>query len=377
MRILFVTAIFPPDHGGPASYVPAMAKALGERNHDIVAVVTLSDALEEDDGDFDFPVVRLPRALNRFLRMLSTVTTIYRLSKSADVVYLNGLVLEGIVACKVLATRPVVVKVVGDLIWEKWRNKVHYASDLDTFQSQRLPLKWTLLRAVQSWYTAKADAVITPSRYLAGVVAGWNVPQARVHVVYNAVPRSEATAPRLSREAFDLVTAARLVPWKGIAELIELAKQANWSLKIIGDGPLRSDLQRLAAQAGVTGPRIVFTGHIPHESVASELSSAAVFVLNSSYEGLPHIVLEAMVMGLPVVATGAGGTPEVVNHGTDGFLVPVGNKAALRERLSELLSDRELRFRFGNAGRRNVQRRFSFETMVRDTEAVLDACAAS
>jgi glycosyltransferase involved in cell wall biosynthesis len=377
VRVLFVTGIFPPDLGGPASYVAAIAKALHGRNHEIVAVVTLSDALDHDDSRFGFRVVRVPRDLNRLERMLRTINVIRRLSKTADVVCLNGLVLEGVLACKLLGSRPVVIKVVGDLIWEKWCNSRHNTTDLDRFQKQDLPVKWRLLRAIQSWYTGKADAVITPSRYLADIVAGWGIARPRLHVVYNAVSISESAAKRTSRQAFDLVTAARLVPWKGIAELIEVAQKGNWSLKIIGDGPLKLELQHCAAASGANGARIVFTGQIPHEAVASELSSGAVFVLNSSYEGLPHVVLEAMAVGLPVVATEAGGTLELIRHGSTGFLVPVGDKAALQARLADLLSNRDLRARFGSAGQRSVRERFSFETMVQQTEAILRACAAS
>ena len=89
MRVLLVTGIFPPDHGGPASYVPAIASGLKEREHEIVAVITLSDSLAHDDSHFGFPVVRLPRARFRPKRLLQTIVAIYRLAQLSDVVYLK------------------------------------------------------------------------------------------------------------------------------------------------------------------------------------------------------------------------------------------------------------------------------------------------
>src|SRR6185503_14029509 len=113
MKVLLVTGIFPPDAGGPARYVPQMASALA-RQHEVVAVVTLSDRLDHDDRAFGFRVVRIARNQNRQLRRWRTVRTIAREAGRADVVYLNGLVLEGKVATRLLARRPTVIKVVGD-----------------------------------------------------------------------------------------------------------------------------------------------------------------------------------------------------------------------------------------------------------------------
>jgi glycosyltransferase involved in cell wall biosynthesis len=370
MRVLVVTALFPPDHGGPATYVPRIAAALQERGHE-VAVIALGDKAFEES--YPFRVVRIPRSMPRPLRVLRTIGEIWRRCGGADVVYLNGLALEGIVAAKVLRRRRAVVKVVGDLIWERARNQGATAEDLDAFQAARQPAKWRFLRRLQGWYTGKADAVITPSRYLAGVVRGWGVEARRIHVVHNAAETAGAGEERVKR--YDLVTVARLVPWKGLEELVGLAAAAGWSLRIVGEGPLRPVLERRVREAGAGG-RISLAGHVGREQVPAEILKAKVFVLNSRYEGLPHVVLEAMALGVPVVATAAGGTPEALRDTLEGYLVPVGDTGLLRSRLAELLADEALRKRLGNAGRQGVQERFSLESMVRETEAVLRAAAA-
>jgi glycosyltransferase involved in cell wall biosynthesis len=368
-KLLIVTGIFPPDHGGPASYVPAIAMALAQHDDKILAVVTLSDSLVHDDSSYPFTVRRLARAKPWWQRAWNAVAEIRRFAKQADVVYLNGLVLEGVIACRLLSRRPVVVKVVGDLIWERARNQRAYAGRLDDFQSAKLSWKWQFLRALQSWYTARAALVICPSRYLADIVAGWGVSRERIRVIYNAV-RPPRDAAGMEPE-FDIVTAARLVPWKGIAELIRVAAAGHWSLKVVGDGPLREELETTAHQLGA---HVHFTGHVESVEVATHIRSGRVFVLNSTYEGLPHIVLEAKLAGVPVIATAAGGTPEVVGAPDAGVLVPTGDLERLAAELSRLLADGALRATIVASSFRQIEKDFSYERMVEQTADALAAC---
>jgi glycosyltransferase involved in cell wall biosynthesis len=362
MRILLVTGIFPPDHGGPASYVPMIASELKARNHEIVAIVTLSDVV--DGNGYAFPIVRLRRGMWRPLRVVRTIWTILRLSRRADVTYLNGLALEGIIATG-LSRRRVVLKVVGDLIWEKARNARATQLDLDEFQRAKLPLRWRMLRRLQGLYTGRADSVIVPSAYLGAIVRGWGVDPAKIRIIHNAVPLPPPgrIAPR-----YDLITVARLVPWKGIAELIEVAGNNGWSLRIVGDGPLMPELTR---QAAALRADVSFAGHVRPDRICEELRSAHLFVLNSSYEGLPHIVLEAKAAGVPVIATAAGGTGEIMRHDVDGWVVPVGSRESLTHAIRHLLSHADVRARLAEQGRRQVVAEHSVRKLTDDTEAAL------
>jgi glycosyltransferase involved in cell wall biosynthesis len=187
MDVLIVTGIFPPDHGGPASYVPIIAEGIKSAGHNIIGVVTLSDSIDESDTKFSFPVYRITRSRIKILRWAIIILKVAKLAKSADIVYLNGLVLEGVVAAKILVKRPVVIKVVGDLIWEKARNCKATSLELDEFQECKLSPKWKFLRWLQSYYMNCADAIIVPSNYLATVVKNWKVPSQKITVVYNSV----------------------------------------------------------------------------------------------------------------------------------------------------------------------------------------------
>lgn len=374
LRILIVTGIFPPDIGGPAHYVPGMAQALQLRGHD-VRVVTLADNPQETRGAYAFPVERIGRRQPRLLRMARTIARIAHLGRAADVLYLNGLVLEGVIA-SMLCRKPAVVKVVGDLMWERAQARGRRET-LDEFQNVTLPFTWQFLRTLQSLYMRAATRIITPSRYLKSIVVGWGIPDERVAVVYNAVEQAaeepHGEPPSQAPAVFDVVTVGRLVPWKGIDALIRICARQGWRLLVVGDGPLRNELTQLAQVAGAD---VTFLGSVAQKTVAGHMKQAKVFVLNSSYEGLPHIVLEAKMAGVPVIATAVGGTPECIDHDVDGLLVPAGNETQLEAAIVRVIGDARLRGLLVANATAQMSKTFGYDTMVDETEAILRQHAA-
>jgi glycosyltransferase involved in cell wall biosynthesis len=370
VRVLFVTGVFPPDIGGPASYVPRMATALHDRGHD-VQIVTLADrSVIRGAPHDDMAVHRIERQIPKPIRMLRSISLIRAKALHADLIYANGLVLEAIIAGR-LAAKPVVVKVVGDLMWERARN-AGWTGSLDAFQTVSLSLRWRALRVLQNAYMRMAKVVITPSEYLKRIVVGWGVPADRVSVVYNAVPEQAVDGSVVPD--VDIVSVGRLVPWKGFGQLIEIAARRDWSLSIVGDGPLRRTLEN---RTRTLGARVRFEGHLAQAKVADAIRRGKVFVLNSSYEGLPHIVLESMAAGVPVVATAAGGTPETIADGETGRLVPVDNETLLEQAIASLLEEPEVGRALAGAARKCLADRFSVERMVGDTERLLLAAQAT
>ncbi len=365
MKILVVTSIFPPDHGGPASYVPAICTALSD--HHQVQVITLADDVNSSDY-YPFSIVRIPRQMNRLLRTIKVISEIYRCAKFSDVVYLNGLVFEGVLAAKILSRKKVVIKVVGDLIWERARLARVTQCLVHEFHAEKLSLYWRFLRRLQCWYTQRADKVITPSEYLRKVVQSWGVERDKTTTIYNAVEIAEPS--NLLESEFDFVTVCRLVPWKGVDVLIRLAAKNGWRLNIVGDGPDRAVLEALVRSLDARS-LVVFSGHVPKERVSHELRRARVFVLNSSYEGLPHVVLEAKAAGVPVIATAVGGTPEAIRDGWDGALVDHDDIHSLEKTLMSLLSDHSLRTKYVDNSLARMVSEFSFDQMVRRTEELL------
>src|SRR5437867_4020126 len=121
----------------------------------------------------------------------------------------------------------------------------------------------------------------------------------------------------------------------------------------------------MAKRLGLEG-RVVFTG--VRSDVAGVLSQVAVSVLPSLSEGVSNTVLESMAAGVPVVATRVGGTPEAIEDGETGLLVPPRNSAALAHAIGVLLENRQLATHLGQAGQQRVARDFQLERSVRETE---------
>ncbi len=159
---------------------------------------------------------------------------------------------------------------------------------------------------------------------------------------------------------------ARLTEQKGHRYLLEAASAAirrrpDLRFVFAGDGPLRQSLEAQARDLGI-GDRVLFLGH--RTDVPALLAAFDVFVLPSLYEGLPNAVLEAMACGRPVVATAVDGTPEVVDNGVTGLLVPPRDPARLSEALLKLAGDARLRSRMGREARRRAVGRHGVDRQV-------------
>ena len=378
LRLVMVTGIFPPDPGGPASYVPRMAAALAERGRR-VEVICLSDRLDHDDSRHSFPVRRLRRSQFLPLRILATTFTIWRAALRSDLVYVNGLGSEAALAA-LLTGRPAVHKVVGDYAWERAASKGLFNGSIDEYQVAAKGLALRFFDAVRTWPQRLAREVIVPSKYLARIVAGWGIRKENIRVIYNAIARDRPDPDALPVlppwPGKTLITVCRLVAWKGVDALIRLLPELpDTRLVVAGDGNLRAEYEALAQSCGVAG-RVLFLGDVPHCDVVEYMAQAHAFVLNSAYEGLPHVVLEAMTACVPVIATDAGGTREVVLHERTGLLIPVGDPAALRAAIERLWSDPEFGRRVTEAAAVHIGDHFVFESMLEATDAALTAAAA-
>ncbi|MDR7545120.1 MAG: glycosyltransferase [Armatimonadota bacterium] len=165
------------------------------------------------------------------------------------------------------------------------------------------------------------------------------------------------------------VCVARLTVQKDPLLLLRAWKMVRGAhrLVLIGDGPLRVELEVFSAREGLSD-RVAFLG--ARDDVPVALGAADLFVLASRWEGLPFAVLEAMFFGLPVVATRVGGIPEAVADGETGILVPPGDARALAEAVERLAADPHLRRKMGAAGRRRAEACFTEARMLAESADV-------
>jgi glycosyltransferase involved in cell wall biosynthesis len=381
VRLLVVSGTFHPEPGGPPTYLYQLLPRLQARGH-AISVVTYGDV--EAEPVYPYPVQRISRRQPIPARLLALTRASVVQAHRADLIFASDYGLPAMLA-RLLAARPIALKVVSDFAWEySLRHRlIPPDTSMDAFQTRRCGPSVALVRAIQRAYVRAARLLIVPSRYIEGIVRGWGAPPDKLRVIYNAVEPSDFDALpdratlRAQMQTGDeplIVCLARLTAWKGVDGLIRALPVvrggvAGARLWVAGDGPMRAEWERLAAQMGL-GEAVRFLGQMPRQEAAKLLRAADVLALFSTYEGLPHVALEAMAAGTPVVASAAGGTPEVVRDGETGLLIPVGDEVALAAALIRVLSDPTLAARLVANARAGLDR-FSMERMVESTERVL------
>ncbi len=235
-------------------------------------------------------------------------------------------------------------------------------------------LKVRLYERLDRWCLRWMDRVVCVSEAQAAKVRRAGVPPHRIRVIRNAIrpERFDRPDPIYRRRLQGLFArprrriigaAGRLSAEKGFGVLVEAAKQvvrrdSSIGFVLFGEGSLRSELEREIRAAGLRG-KFVLPGF--RDNLDRFLPFFDVLVLPSFTEGLPNVVLEAFAAGVPVVATAVGGTPEVVEDGVSGYLIPPGEPEPVARRILELLASEARRREMGQSGRQRVLGEFTFE----------------
>jgi glycosyltransferase involved in cell wall biosynthesis len=252
-------------------------------------------------------------------------------------------------------------------------------------QGYDFPTRW-YVRPVLRWTLRHADALtaITDDCRQHALRAG--APDERMRIVLNGAdlrrfspaPNGNADVPPYGPRM--IFACRQLFPRKGIRFLIEAAAQLratfpDLELVLAGDGFERPELERLAEERGIAG-QTTFLGWVANAELPRYYRAAAVSVIPSLEEGFGIPAAEAMGCEVPVVASDAGGLPEVVEDGVTGRVVPRGDAGALADAIAGLLSDPALRHRMGKAGRERALRLFDWDRSAEQFEATYWAIGA-
>jgi len=222
-----------------------------------------------------------------------------------------------------------------------------------------------LSHAYLPFATRMANGVRTVSKATAETLISWGVPQQKIRVVPSfyldpAVFATLGDAPPLQ---YDLVFTGRLAANKGIPEIFQALKELpRVTMLVIGDGPERPRLEKLARELGIA-PRVEFRGWLPTQrDVFRAMRSARILVMNSKSEGGPRVPLEAMAIGIPVIVTRVGVMPDVIVDRVNGVFT-TGESTDLVEKIRAVLADDALRERMSSEGTRIVER-FNREKLI-------------
>lgn len=375
MRITFVSNIFPPTVGGPATHIYNLALTLHNRGHTVRAVVCPDDP--EGLVRPPFPIVRVSWNTPVPLRYALVWWHTLRAALRSDVVYINGIEAPSTLAA-LMAGRPRILKIVGDWAWESAHRRGMTSLGIEEFQRTRHGLVIRAFQLIQRMYTALATVIVVPSGYVGAFVRGWGGGSEKIRVVHNAlteIPEIDITREEAKRQlGFRgpvVCTVSRLYGWKRVDDLLRMVPEfANDAvLAIVGDGPEQPALERFAARLGL-GDRVRFVGRIAHRDVGLYLRAADVLVLNTSYEGLSHTLVEARVVGTPIVTTDIGGNREILTHKHNALLTPLGDHQAFVNAVNRLLTDRELAARLVRAGSEGLDH-FAWDRLVDETMEIL------
>ena len=341
MRVVIVSGIYPPDIGGPATHSEGLRRELAERGHRVI-VLTLWDGpcVSSRPG-----LIRFPRRWSWSARQIAVAVWLAGHRDSYDVVYATGLHPAAVAGAR-LARRPVVVKVVGDPVWERGQRLGLTTSEFLAFQ-RSAPKRGRLgaMRWLRDWSLRNATGITTPNGFLADVVEEWLGGPSDVSIVPNGVHVNQGAARVLDTAAGNLrvIFVGRLIPLKRVGRLIAaVAETVGVTLEIVGSGPETERLQIETDMLDVRD-RVTFHGDVPHERVLRLVSGADVLALASDIEGLPHVALEAFATGTPVVSPAVGGVGEVLCDGHNGLVLPDTEVPTIASALARLRDDEHLR----------------------------------
>lgn len=356
LRVAMVIHGYYPLIGGPERQLTALAPALAARGVDIHVITRRTPDLASFETIAGVSVHRLPALGTRVTRSITfTLAAVRRIARlRADLIHAHDLYSPATIAllAKRLRNTPVVVKVPrgGDL------------GSINRLISRELG------RQRMAWLRREVDAFITISRDIDRELDAIGVPSDRRAAIPNGVdstrftPLSRPERVRL-RQTLDLppdglvtIFTGRLATEKGLDDLLTAWSAVRSShsgalLLLVGSGDQRRTLEDRA------GEGVRFAGSVL--DVAPYLQAADLFVLPSVAEGLSNSLLEAMSTGLPCLATAVGGTPDLIDHGRNGWLVPPGEPTHLRQAILGLLANAELRRKLGRRARQHVETQYS------------------
>ncbi|MFA5998213.1 MAG: glycosyltransferase family 4 protein [Candidatus Paceibacterota bacterium] len=365
MKIILATPVYPPEIGGPATYTKELATRLKSK-HEIV-IVAYASTSEIIPGTTLF-VASKRRPLP--LRLFKFTFDLFRAARGADVIYVQNAMAAGLPAAIVSRMRgiPLVLKFVGDEAWERASQERRTKKRLEEFlAAPEGGWRTTLRMAIQGFVLRHTDIVTTPSAYLRdAIVRTYGIKNGRAVVNYNAAEKDIEAPFNATPISHQIVATARLVEWKGLDGIIRAVallkkKYPDVRAVIAGDGPEEEKLKTLARELSVAD-HITFTGRVSRAETWHLRKSSEVYVLNSTYEGLPHTALTSFAARIPMVATDIPGTNEAVYNEESGLLVPAGDDQALADAIARLFDDPALRTRLVEGAERILNEKFSWDT---------------
>ena len=359
MRVLVTVGIFPPDIGGPATFVPKIAKYFQDELNYEIEILTLSDNKNSNIND-DFSVKRIDRNLPIIYRWLKTIFTIYKLGKNKDLIFVNGLGTETTIA-NIFLKKKIIRKIVGDPVWERAYSKAKISESFDEFQVKNYGFSISLQKKVRSFSIKKSDIVVTPSKHLKNFILNLGFKN-KIEIINNGVFIPEENTNIFTNDQINITIVSRLVSHKNIKKIIRAISDLNDPLvylNIIGDGPELNQLQKISLESN-NKDNIIFHGKLNRDDINHIFLKSDIYIQASNYEGLPHSLLEAMSYGIPVLCTPVGECKEILGNEDRGYLLdlPV-SKNNIKSKISQIIGEKDIANKKGERGKDFINEKYN------------------
>lgn len=343
--------IFPPDIGGPATFVPKIAKYFQDELNYEIEILTLSDNKNSNIND-DFSVKRIDRNLPIIYRWLKTIFTIYKMGKNKDLIFVNGLGTETTIA-NIFLKKKIIRKIVGDPVWERAYSKAKISESFDKFQDKNYGFSISLQKKVRSFSIKKSDIVVTPSKHLKNFILNLGFKN-KIEIINNGVFIPEENTNIFTNDQINITIVSRLVSHKNIKKIIRAISDLNDPLiylNIIGDGPELNQLQKISLESN-NKDNIIFHGKLNRNDINHIFLKSDIYIQASNYEGLPHSLLEAMSYGIPVLCTPVGECKEILGNEDRGYILdlPV-SKNNIKSKIIEITGEKNIANKKGERGK--------------------------
>ena len=359
MRVLVTVGIFPPDIGGPATFVPKIAKYFQDELNYEIEILTLSDNKNSNIND-DFSVKRIDRNLPIIYRWLKTIFTIYKLGKNKDLIFVNGLGTEATIA-NIFLKKKIIRKIVGDPVWERAYSKAKISESFDEFQVKNYGFSISLQKKVRSFSIKKSDIVVTPSQHLKNFILNLGFKN-KIEIINNGVFIPEENTNIFTNDQINITIVSRLVSHKNIEKIIKAISDLNSpliNLNIIGDGPELNQLQKISLESN-NKDNIIFHGKLNRDEINHIFLNSDIYIQASNYEGLPHSLLEAMSYGIPVLCTPVGECKEILGNEDRGYILdlPV-SKNNIKSKINEIIGEKNIANKKGERGKDFINEKYN------------------
>ena len=359
MNILITVGIFPPDIGGPASFVPKISNFLIENGHN-VKIICLSEVSNNHIED-NLDVIRIRRSNSLPIRWLKTIYQIVKNGRNSDLIFVNGLGVESAIAALMLKKK-LIRKIVGDPVWERAYNQKKTSESFDEFQNNKHSFLIEVQKLLRNWSVNSAEVVITPSDHLKNFVSELGFSN-EILKINNGVDITDIKRTNVHKADINLLIISRLVIQKNInivIEAMELLDNKNVKLSIIGEGGEFNKLKGVIHELNLQN-RVQLLGKIDNNKISQFLLTADIFIQASDYEGLPHSVLEAINNEVPILSTEVGGCKDLLNDGERGFIIPIPpDKKIIAENIIYIINNKDEATKRADAAKVFISKEYSF-----------------